>query len=278
MKKAKKILTLVACAVLLVCISVGATLAYLQAQTEIVTNTFTVGDIAISLDEATVEKEEGTDNYVQKYDEEGNALRTDATDSEVEQTYKLHPGIEVLKDPTIHLDPTSENCYIVAEIVVSVKDNADTDPNTIDDLRTQLKYEHGTITGLLNINGIVNGGALGIPGALGTENVASNTIYFENAESIMTQTVDVDNGKNIFYIYYKTESVLGDANRRVEYELFEGITIPDTWDGTALANLQGLNIEVKGYAVQADGFKGVVDAFKAAFPDQYAVAELPVEE
>ena len=54
MKKTRKILLMAACAVLLVCISVGATVAYLTS-TDTVTNTFTVGQVAITLDEAKVD-------------------------------------------------------------------------------------------------------------------------------------------------------------------------------------------------------------------------------
>ena len=53
MKKTRKILLMAACAVLLVCISVGATVAYLTS-VDSVTNTFTVGKVAITLDEAKV--------------------------------------------------------------------------------------------------------------------------------------------------------------------------------------------------------------------------------
>ena len=53
MKKTRKILLMAACAILLVCISVGATVAYLTDMKS-VTNTFTVGKVAITLDEKDV--------------------------------------------------------------------------------------------------------------------------------------------------------------------------------------------------------------------------------
>ena len=53
MKTARKVLMIALCAVLLVSISVMGTMAYLTSQ-DTVTNTFTVGKVAINLDEADV--------------------------------------------------------------------------------------------------------------------------------------------------------------------------------------------------------------------------------
>lgn len=100
MKKTRKILAMAACAVLLVCISVGATVAYLTA-TESVTNTFTVGKVAITLDEAKV----GTDGTPVV-----NADRVKANE------YKLLPGHTYTKDPTIHVANDSEPCYLFVKV------------------------------------------------------------------------------------------------------------------------------------------------------------------
>ena len=53
--KLRKVLLLACSAVLLVCLSVGATLAYLTS-TDTVKNTFTVGKVAITLDEVNVDE------------------------------------------------------------------------------------------------------------------------------------------------------------------------------------------------------------------------------
>ena len=55
MKKAKKVVALALCAVMLVVGSVAGTMAYLTSSTGDVVNTFTVGNVAITLDEANVE-------------------------------------------------------------------------------------------------------------------------------------------------------------------------------------------------------------------------------
>lgn len=100
MKTVRKTLILAACAIMLVCATIAGTLAYLTAN-DSVTNTFTVGNVSITLDEA-------------KVDENGDAvapeLRVD------ENTYKLLPGKEYDKDPTIHVSDTSEDCYVFVKV------------------------------------------------------------------------------------------------------------------------------------------------------------------
>ena len=95
-----KALLLLACAVLLVAGSVFGTLAYLTSE-DAVTNTFTVGKVVITLDEA-------------KVDEYGVA---DSSAARVKNnTYKLIPGKTYTKDPVIHVDADSENCYVFIKI------------------------------------------------------------------------------------------------------------------------------------------------------------------
>lgn len=107
MNKAKKILALVCCAALLVCISVGATLAYLTSQTEVVENTFTVGKVDITLDEADV-------------NEEGEKISEERV---LANEYKLMPGHTYIKDPTVHVAADSEKSYI--RMIVTIEDIED---------------------------------------------------------------------------------------------------------------------------------------------------------
>ena len=101
MKKFVKPLVIAICAVLLVAGSVAGTLAYLTATDEEVTNTFTVGNITIALDEA----------QVNEYGEEvASAARVK------ENSYKLVPGRTYKKDPTIHVTKGSEACYLFVKI------------------------------------------------------------------------------------------------------------------------------------------------------------------
>ncbi|MGN1334480.1 MAG: SipW-dependent-type signal peptide-containing protein [Anaerovoracaceae bacterium] len=100
MKTGKKVFTLALCAVLLVVASVGLTVAYLTS-TDDVTNTFTVGSVAITLDEAKV------DVY---------GVADTATARVKENTYKLIPGHTYTKDPTIHVGATSEDCWLFVKV------------------------------------------------------------------------------------------------------------------------------------------------------------------
>ena len=100
MKTTIKALTLALCAVLLVVSTVFATLAYLTSTTELVTNTFTVGNVTITLDEAKV---------TEYGDKDGDTRVT-------ENTYKLLPGHFYTKDPTIHVKAGSEPCYVFVKV------------------------------------------------------------------------------------------------------------------------------------------------------------------
>lgn len=99
MKKFKALLV-VACALLLVAASVFGTMAYLTS-TATVTNTFTVGKVKITLDEAKVEQN-GT--------AVAPAVRVD------NNSYKLMPGHSYTKDPTVHVDAASEDSWIFVKV------------------------------------------------------------------------------------------------------------------------------------------------------------------
>ena len=95
----KKILAMSLCVVMLAIAIVGGTLAYFT-DTDTETNTFTVGKVAITLDESPVNDA----GVVQ----EGNRVK--------ENTYKLIPGHEYTKDPIVHVDADSENSWIFIKV------------------------------------------------------------------------------------------------------------------------------------------------------------------
>ena len=100
MKKKTKALMLVLCAVLLVTASVLGTMAYLTSTDQVV-NTFTVGKVAITLDEAKV-KEDGTPV--------AGAARVTGN------AYHLLPGHGYTKDPTVHVQANSEDSFIFVKV------------------------------------------------------------------------------------------------------------------------------------------------------------------
>lgn len=96
MKRTNKILLAVLCVVLLATVSVLGTLAYLTDR-ETAVNTFTVGNIDITLDEEIV-------------DEDGEP--TDEGRTEDGNEYHLVPGQTYMKDPTVTVEAGSEESYI----------------------------------------------------------------------------------------------------------------------------------------------------------------------
>lgn len=82
----KKVLILIAALILVIGGVVGGTVAWLVDSTGPVTNTFTVGDIDIDLTENT-----------------GNS-------------YKIVPGVDIEKDPTVTVSANSEKCYVFVKV------------------------------------------------------------------------------------------------------------------------------------------------------------------
>ena len=97
----KRTLALILALVLVFGAAVGGTIAYLT-DTDTVTNTFTVGKVDITLDEAKVT--------------EYGVIDSTANTRVTENTYKLIPGHNYTKDPTIHVAADSEDCWLFAKI------------------------------------------------------------------------------------------------------------------------------------------------------------------
>ena len=101
----KRILAISLIVAMLAIAVIGGSLAYFT-DTDKAVNTFTVGKVDITLDETDV------DLYGVKDGE--TRVKTN--------TYKLIPGHHYVKDPVIHLDPTSEPCYLYVEIDNQIED------------------------------------------------------------------------------------------------------------------------------------------------------------
>lgn len=83
--KSKKKLALASAIVAVAVFAAGATLAWLTDKTETITNTFTVGNVDISLEETTSD-------------------------------YKMVPGNTIAKDPKITVEAGSEACWLFVKI------------------------------------------------------------------------------------------------------------------------------------------------------------------
>lgn len=110
MKTRNKALLLTLCALMLVAASVLGTMAYLTSQ-DSVTNTFTVGNVKITLDETDVDNS------------------TPNKDRDQANSYKLMPGHEYTKDPIVHVDANSDDCYLFVKVdnqIAAIEDSANT--------------------------------------------------------------------------------------------------------------------------------------------------------
>lgn len=100
MKSKKKVFMTVLCAAALVVASVLGTMAFLTSKDK-VNNTFTVGNVAITLDEA-------------KVTDAGNPV--EGADRVKANIYKLIPGHEYTKDPTVHVTASSEDSWVFIKV------------------------------------------------------------------------------------------------------------------------------------------------------------------
>ena len=85
-----------------------ATLSHLTNPEPKPTNTFTIGNVSITLDEAKVDP---YGNYV-----------TDASNRTLNNTYKLTPGTTYIKDPTIHISADSDDAWLFVKIENQLSD------------------------------------------------------------------------------------------------------------------------------------------------------------
>lgn len=117
MKKAKKILALVLCVLLLIGATIAGTVAYMTSKDHTVTNTFSVGNVTITMDEADVNEYGQLLYKTGETDSEGKAvLSTTVTgniaDRVMANSYKLIPAASYKKDPIVHVQAGSEPCWV----------------------------------------------------------------------------------------------------------------------------------------------------------------------
>lgn len=237
MKSKHKALLLTLCAVLLVAATAFGTLAYLT-DTETVKNTFTVGSVGLSLDEAEVNLDgtykNGHDNRVQANE------------------YHLLPGHTYYKDPTVTVDAGSEDAYV--RMIVTVE--------RIDQLKAALPYseivvgDDGTTYQVVNNQYYADDCTTFLLQML-CGGWDANTWLFEG------YTEKADGTEGYYEFRYKEVVKKSDTATKLD-DLFETITVPGEIDNEHLAYLADVEIVVAAHAIQADGF-ATEDAAWAAF-------------
>ena len=222
MKTKVKALLLTCCAVLLVTATVFVTVAYLTSKDE-VTNTFTVGKVAITLDEADV-NEYGVllDSQGGVYDAEKEGVTLAARVAANE--YKLMPGHTYVKDPTVHIAAGSEEAYYRMLVTVNfdndISELAGTDLSTI-------------FTGY-NTKWERTGYSVAEDGKSISYEYRYNTTVANNTESVK----DLE-------------------------PLFQAITVPTNLTNDTLAVFADMEINIVAQAIQADGFANADAAWDA---------------
>lgn len=244
MKTKSKALLLTLCAVLLVAASVMGTMAYLTS-TDKVENTFTVGNVAIKLDEAKVNTD-GT-------------LATPAERVKANE-YKLLPGHTYTKDPTVTVIKGSESSYVrmkvtfnnAAQIIAMCTDPDFADEITgVENAFPLIRMVNFVEANAAKWNGLVP------DNMTEAEEMLGNTKYF-----VYDKTADT-----LTYYYYYTETVAAPDGDVKLATLFDSITVPEWVTGEQLTALNNFKITAVAEAIQADGFANA-DAAWAAYDAQ----------
>ncbi|MBR5252008.1 MAG: hypothetical protein IKV52_04210 [Oscillospiraceae bacterium] len=224
MKRAKKIVALLVAAVLLVTTTVAVTVAYMSSLTDVVTNTFTSGNVTITLDEAdvnieTTETVEGetvtTVEYTEWVADNAQVTTRDEADRVTSNVYKLYPNKTYQKDPTVHVGATSEDCYVFIKV-----------ENGIEELE------------------------------------AGETI----AEQMATKgwaVLDAVNYPGIYY-YNGTKATNAVVSAGEDLVVFEEFTVKSDADADELDDYSTASVNITAYAVQAETFTSVTDAWSKA--------------
>lgn len=220
MKTRTKALLIVLCAALLVAVTALTTIAWLTSIPDAVTNTFTFGDgddIKIELDEAKV------DSYGDL--EYTDAEKTTLKDRVKANGYKLLPGHEYTKDPTIHVKADSIDCYLF----VTIKNDI-----------ANIEDSTNTIAAQMEANGWVI-----------VEGYTDVYAYYGKAAEGEEEPDTL-------------KKILKNETEDRDIPVFEKFKIIDSADATQLGlyatttedGKQNNIITVNAYAVQADGFEG----------------------
>lgn len=259
MKTKRKALLLSLCAVLLVVASVMGTMAYLTS-TDTVNNTFTVGKVQITLDEAKVTTD-GTP--------------VEGADRVKANEYKLMPGHTYIKDPTVTVKEGSEDSYVRLKVTFNNVSKLEAMLPSEENLEEYTDEEIALVRKLSPILFLTNYTRTGYD----VWNPEFNMMDTDEMALILGDTkyyvYDAATDSATFIFYYpamvKAEDV-ADGDLPLA-PIFTEITLPDHVTAEQLATLANFKITAVAEAIQADGFtdangKPDADAAWTAFAAQ----------
>ena len=235
----RKIMLLAAALVMVAVLGIGGTLAYFTDKDEEI-NTFTVGNVDITLTESDVIGVRDQTNGLLNYkDNDSEGVWSD--DDGVE--YKnLMPGSNVVKDPTV--TNVGENDVYV---------------------RIFVKHNHNEAIFTYYTEELFNANIFGVNNAVDKIDVAwklADGTYGANADNWKGQDLygDMLDADEKMYVFYVTAKLLPNQT----FTVFESFTVPTSFNTTELeAVFENLEIELIAHGIQADGFTTVKDAFVA---------------
>lgn len=228
MKSIKKTIMLVICALALITTSVFGTLAYLTDTADVL-NTFTVGNVSITLDE-TVVLPDGTPV---DEDQDGTDDRTDKGNE-----YHLIPNGVYTKDPTVTVLKGSDDAYV--RMKVTVTDFAD--------VATLIKAH-------------VSGGVDAVMAELAN--------WLGGWDPVTWVLDDITFGEDSATLEFRYKEIVDASEATEDVKLaplFTTFHVPEYVTGDELATLDKFTIAIEGDAIQAAGFddaEAAWDAFDA---------------
>ncbi len=232
MKTTTKAALLSICAVMLALSTVFGTLAYLTSQ-DTVTNTFTVGNVKITLDE-------------DKVDEAGKPV--EGADRVKNNEYKIIPGHTYTKDPIVHIDAQSEDSYVFVYVdnKISAIEMAATEYRELKGDEAAGSYK--TIAEQMTANNWF---------PLTVDDTAVPGVYYYNR---IATAEDTD------LLVFETFTISGEKLVNGQPEAEEGETAPEK-DANGNYYIEGFQegttVIVQAFAIQADGFADAAEAWTA---------------
>lgn len=231
-----KALGIAAMLLALVFVSIQGTLAYLTSRQSL-SNTFTVGDLEIGLQEPDWNPEEG-------------------------DGVNVYPGYSVYKNPTVKNITSSKNgeepCYARMRILLADSSGTPvTDAGRLELMKTMIRYD-STYTGSYEQTGTAKKLVQGrIPGYALAELELLPMInpLFEVDAQRSTENEIVCN--------YMGEDGKGILKIGGEAVLFTTLALPTEWKNEQIKTLGDFQIIVKAEAIQASGFAGQKEALAA---------------
>lgn len=223
---------------------VGTTIAFFTDRKQ-VTNTFTSGNVSLTLSEAAV-KDDGAGNLI----EDPTARRFFGTEGSATNDYGIiHPGQSIFKDPTITNTGINKE-WIAAKVTLYDGEG---------DLSKIMRFEGYED---LDIKLLLSGGLLAerahVHSWNGFNNVRIGDTY------AMVQVPNASEGKFEFYFF-----ILNPVNAEEDVTIFDHIIIPAYWTGAEMQHLVDLRIDIEAFGVQTQQLDSCFDAMTEAFPTQF---------